>query len=475
MNAVQSLAHFIPESILIVTGFLILVLDLFSKPKRWLGWLALAGTTGALAYAAATIPGNTLPLFYGYFTIDPFSVFFRITALVIITVTILMALAHKGTPPKQEGELYALLAFIGTGLILMAASTNLLMIFISIEFVSLTSYILAGFEKHEGASNEASLKYLLFGSVASATMLYGMSLLFGLTGSVELNGIRDALAGCGNTGPLLLIAMALLFVGLSFKISAAPFHMWAPDVYTGAPTPIAGFLTVGPKAMGFAILLRVLFIALPALQKEWSSLFAVLSALTMTVGNIAAVSQTNIKRLLAYSSIAQAGYILMGIAAANAIGLEGILFYIAAYALTNLGAFTIVIVVVNQSKSEEISSFAGLAKRSPFIAASLAVFFVSLAGIPPLAGYFGKVLVFAGVIEQKLVALAVIAAVNSAIAAFYYFKVVKEMYLTEPADSVPAERPFPAVLATAIAFLAIAAIGIFPAPLLHWASRSLIF
>jgi len=475
MTAVQSLSHFIPESVLIATGFLVLILDLFSKPKRWLGWLTLAGTLGALGWAVATIPGETLPLFYGYFTIDPFSIFFRIIAFGIITITILISLAHKQTPPRQEGELYALLAFIGTGLMMLAASTNLLMIFISIEFVSLTSYILAGFEKHEGASNEASLKYLLFGSVASATMLYGMSLLFGLTGTIELNGIRNALATGGNAGPILLIAMSLLLVGFSFKVSAAPFHMWAPDVYTGAPTPIAGFLTVGPKALGFAVLLRVLFTALPALQNEWSTIFAVLSALTMTIGNIAAVSQTNIKRLLAYSSIAQAGYILMGVAAASTIGLEGILFYVAVYALTNLGAFTVVIVVSNQFKNEEIRSFAGLAKRSPFFAASLAVCFISLAGIPPLAGYFGKVLVFAGVIEQKLITLAVIAAVNSAVAAFYYFKVVKEMYLSEPADPAPLQKSFPATLAIVIAFLAIAVLGIFPAPLLHWASHSLIF
>lgn len=476
MNALDSLKYFTPELILTATGFLVLAFDLVSRSKRWLGYLSLAGVLCALTSALMQIPGKPLPLFYGFFEIDPLSVFFRILALGILGITILMALSHKGIPPSQEGELYALLPFIGIGLAMMAASVNLLMIYISIEFVSLTSYILAGFQKKDLFSNEASLKYLLFGSVASAAMLYGISLLFGLTGTLDLANINVMLLGrSGGSAALLLIAVSLFFIGLAFKISAAPFHMWAPDVYTGAPTPIAGFLTVGPKALGFAILLRVLFTALPVLGKECSLLFGVLSALTMTVGNVLAVSQNNIKRLLAYSSIAQAGYILMGIAAANTIGKEGILFYIAAYALTNLGAFTVVIIASNNFDTEDIRSYAGLGKRAPFLAAALTFYFVSLAGIPPIAGYFGKVLVFAGAIEQNLVALAVIAAVNSAIAVYYYFRIVKEMYLAEPADVAPVVKPIPALIAVAVTFAGVILLGIAPSPLLHWVSRSLFF
>jgi len=472
VNVLDSLRLFLPEVILISTGFLVLFLDLFSPSKKWLGYLTLAGIIASAFFVR--MPASPEPLFFGFFRVDLYSVFFKFAALGIVAITVLMSLAYEGIPAKQEGELYGLLAFLGTGLILMGSASNLLMIFISIEFVSITSYIFAGFQKHDKRSNEASLKYLLFGSVASGVMLYGMSLIFGLTGTIELTGMRDEIARLGSM-PLLLLALTLLLVGFAFKISAAPFHMWAPDVYTGAPTPVAAFLTVGPKALGFAILIRVLLTSFASLIGEWRIILATLSALTMTVGNVIAVSQTNIKRLLAYSSIAQAGYILMGVAVSTQIGLSGVLIYLVAYALTNLGAFTVVIIAANNFKTEEIDSYAGLGKRAPFLALALTVFFISLAGIPPVAGYIGKFFVFAGVIQGGLFALAVIAAINSAIALYYYFKVVKQMYFTEPLDSTPIKNPFPLMTALWITFVGVLILGIFPAPLIEFARVSLSF
>jgi len=473
VNAIESLHHFIPQIILIATGFLILVADVFGAPKRALGWTALAAI--ALALFSLRFPVSPLPLFFGFFRVDGFSVFFSYAALIITGLTLLLALAFKGISERQEGELYAIMIFLSLGLILMASSTNLLMIFLAIEFVSISSYILVGYQKDVKASNEASLKYLLFGSVASAVMLYGMSLVFGLTGSIDLVGIREALTMATAHSPLFMIAFCFLLVGLAFKISAAPFHMWAPDVYTGAPTPVTAFLTVGPKALGFAVLLRVLYTAFPIFEGHWSVLIAIISALTMTVGNVIAVSQTNIKRLLAYSSIAQAGYILMGVAAANHLGFGGILYYLAAYALTNLGAFAIVIIASNNFKNDEIESYAGLSKKSPFLAIALTLFFISLAGLPPLAGYIGKFLVFASVIQDGLIPLAVIAALNSAIAVYYYFKVVKQMYFTEPANDKALVIATPAMATVLIAFVAIILLGIFPAPLIQLVTDTMSF
>jgi NADH-quinone oxidoreductase subunit N len=473
MNALESLPWFLPELILIGAGFLILLADLVLPAKKFLALIALAAIAGAAC--AIRAPETPLPLFYGYFVLDSYSVFFKLVSLFIVAITILMALSYVGIPSRQEGELYALLSFLAVGLIMMGSSTNLLMIFLSIEYVSILSYVLAGFQKFDRASNEASLKYLLFGSVASGAMLYGMSLLFGLTGTIELEGIRTAIVEGPISPTLLLVAASLVLVGLSFKISAAPFHMWAPDVYTGAPTPVTAFLTVGPKALGFAVLLRVLLTSLTALKSEWSMILAGISALTMTVGNLLAISQTNIKRLLAYSSIAQAGYILMGVAVSNAIGLEGVLVYLVAYALTNLGAFVIVILAGNQFKTDDIESYAGLAKRSPFLAVALTLFFISLAGIPPLAGYIGKFFVFASAIEGGFIALAVIAAVNSAMAAYYYFKVVKQMYFAEPRDPGPVAQPIPLAVALMVTLVGILLLGIYPLPLIALAQASLSF
>jgi NADH-quinone oxidoreductase subunit N len=306
-------------------------------------------------------------------------------------------------------------------------------------------------------------------------MLFGMSLLFGLTGEIDLNLIEPIAAASSFSPALVVTAFFLTVAGFAFKISMAPFHMWAPDVYEGAPTPVTAFLTVGPKALGFAVFFRFLHTNFTSLHEEyWGPLLDALSKLTMTIGNVVAISQTNIKRLLAYSSIAQAGYILMGLAVSNWMGLLGVLIYLVAYAFTNLGAFICVIMASNNLGSDEIEAYGGLSERSPFLAMSLTLFLLSLAGIPPLAGFIGKYYVFSSAMEGGFYTLAIVAALNSAVAAFYYFKVVRHMYLM-PAGNAEPLAPSPFLFAAVVLTLfATVALGLFPAPLIAFVQRALI-
>lgn len=472
MNPLDSLRFFWPEMWLVGGAFFVLLLDLFIQNKKALG-LATLGILAVAAYSAY-LPPEPYPLFFGFFELDSLTHFFRYTALGIIAVTVLASLAYKPiTQTPYQGEYYALFLFMALGLILMAASVNLLMIFISIEFVSILSYLLVGFLKKDARSKEAAIKYLLFGSIASGIMLYGMSLIFGASGSLDLPVIQNHLSK-PEFSQLTLVASLLFLVGLGFKISMAPFHLWAPDVYEGAPTSVTAFLTVGPKALGFAVLIRVMALAFPWLLSQWGPVITALSILTMTVGNISAIAQTNIKRLLAYSSIAQAGYILMGIATFTETGISGVLIYLLAYAFTNLGAFTVVMIISNQLGNDEIDSYAGLSERSPFLAASLTIFLLSLAGIPPLAGFLGKFFVFSSAIEAGFITLAVAAALNSAVAAFYYFKVVRLMYLVSPASKEPIVHPAPLAAALFLMLLGTFVMGIVPVPFITWVKQMLL-
>ncbi|MBI2167817.1 MAG: NADH-quinone oxidoreductase subunit N [Candidatus Omnitrophica bacterium] len=474
MDAVTSLTYFVPELILLGTAFAALLLDLFIPKKEVVGLTGLAGVLAALAFARC--PADAYPLFYGFFLLDPFSFFFKVAALLIVAVTLLAFLAYR---PRTEsvsfpGEFTVLFLFMAFALILMGSSNNLLMIFLSLEFVSVLSYLLTGFLKKDSHSKEAALKYLLFGSVASGTMLYGMSILFGLTGAIDLNVIHESLVSTAVPQGLVLTSLFLILVGLGFKISMAPFHMWAPDVYEGALTPVTAFLTVGPKALGFAVLVRLLHTSFLHLQSEWSAVLVALSILTMTLGNVVAISQTNIKRLLGYSSIAQAGYILMGLAVSNEIGIRGVLVYLIAYAFTNLGAFLCVILVSNHCGTDEIDSYAGLSEKSPFLAFALTVFLLSLAGIPPLAGFIGKFYVFSSAIQGQFITLAVAAALNSAVAAFYYFKVVRLMYLAPAPSREPVAHPAFLLIPLWIALIGTVVMGVFPNLFIQFVERSLI-
>lgn len=471
MGIRESLHFFLPETFLLLGAFTVIFLDLFLKNKKAIGLLSILILAGTFALAKA--PAVAQPLFFGFFTLDAFTHYFRLLALGIVAFTLLISLGYKRLDQNISGEYYALFLFMAFALTLVAASTNLLMIFMSIEFVSIVSYLLTGFLKKDPRSKEAALKYLLFGSLASGTMLYGMSLLYGISGSLELTVIQEAVKVQGFQSAAM--ASLLFFcVGLGFKISMAPFHMWAPDVYEAAPTPVSGFLTVAPKALGFAVFLRVLATAFLALGVRWQPLLIIFSILTMTVGNFMAVAQTNVKRLLAFSSVAQAGYIMMGMAMFNDLGLTGVLLYLMAYAFTNLGAFAVVTAAGNTLESDELQSYAGLSKRAPFLAAAFTLFLISLAGLPPFAGFIGKFFVFSATIQAGFYKFAIVAALNSAVAAFYYFKVVKMMYLSEPIQDGPVAQTPLFVFAISLLLVGIFALGLYPQPFIHFVKGMLL-
>lgn len=459
MNAIESLKYFIPELILLGGAFAAFTLDFFVKQKKVVGQFSLLVIV--LAFCLVKAPAQPLPLFFGLFHLDAFAHFFRYLALAAVGVTILTSLGYTPIQKRYAGEFYGLFLFMAFALILVAAANNLLMIFLAVEFVSLISYLLVGFLRNDPKSKEAAIKYLLFGSVCSAVMLYGMSLLYGAAGSLDLTAIGNALLEPAFK-PLAITAVLFFFVGLGFKVSMAPFHMWAPDVYEGAPTPVTAFLTVAPKALGFAVLIRVLDMIFLNFRDLWSPVLVILSILTMTIGNITAVSQSNIKRFLAYSSIAQAGYILMGLAVFTILGRGAILIYLLAYLLTNLGAFAVVLFVGGETQSDSLDSYAGLSQRSPMAAAMLTIFLLSLAGLPPLAGFIGKYYVFAAAIQAKFITLTIFAAVNSVVAAYYYFRIIRLMYLTPPAGPAFAAPSKALTIALWVLFVSVVAMGVFP-------------
>lgn len=465
ITAIDSLKYFIPELWLIAGAFIILGLDLALENKKILAPATFLFLIIAFIFGYPA-PKETLGLFSGFFYMDGFSHFFRMIAIGVVAITVLLSMSYVPLKKAYEGEFYALMLFMAFALDLIGASKNLLMIFLSIEFVSILSYLLVGYDKTDHRSKEAAVKYLLFGSVASGMMLYGLSLLFGISGGIELADVQKAFAA----GPNLAVAFTsclLILTGIGFKISMAPFHLWAPDVYEGAPTPVTAFLTVGPKALGFAVLIRVLVFAFPSLEFLWVKIIVILAIATMTIGNVIAISQTNIKRLLAYSSIAQAGYILMGIAVFSKLGMSAVLYYLLAYAFTNLGAFAVTLAVTNDHGSNDLEAFKGLSKRSPGLALAMTVFLLSLAGIPPLAGFIGKFYVFAGALENGFYLLAIAAAINSAIAVFYYFKIVRMMYLVESEKDSAVPKAVSLSAALLFLFAGTVILGIFPVPFIR--------
>ena len=470
MKALESLHFFLPELFLVCGAFIALAADLLVHNKKTIATLSLLTLAGALGLCF--IPQTGHYLFGGLLVLDNFTHFFRILAISIMLISVLISWAYKEMNTLYEGEYYCLILFMTFALLLMASALNLLMIFLAIEFVSVLSYILTGFLKTDPKSKEAALKYFLFGSLATGVMLFGMSLLFGATGSLDLVVIGKILAG-NHYLPITIFSLLLVITGLGFKISSVPFHMWAPDVYEAAPTPVSALLTVAPKALGFAVLIRFLGTFL-WMESKWQPLMVLLSILTMTLGNLVAISQTNIKRLLGYSSIAQAGYMLIGIATFNSWGILGIMVYLTSYTLMNLGAFAVIIAVSNSLGTDDIQSYAGLSKRSPVLAGFFAVFLLSLAGIPPTAGFIAKLYLFSSAIEAKQVLLVIAAAINSVIAAFYYFKIIKLMYLSHATHEEPIKHAAPLTLALALLFAGTLFLGIYPAPFLQFA-KSMLF
>ncbi len=482
MTVSQILALLSPQLVLLLAGLLVLTLDLVwgEERKGWLPYVALLGLVGTLV-ATIALWGRQETLFEGVFVVDPFALFFQLVAVLATGLVILTSLGYFEGRTPYRGEFYSLLLFAGLAITLMAAATDLIMIYIAIEMLSIASYILTGFLRQDHKSNEAAIKYFLYGAAASAAMLYGMSFLYGTTGTTNLAQIAAVLSG-GLTGSLsvvVLSAVVLLLVGFGFKVSAVPFHQWAPDVYEGAPTPFTAFLSVASKAAGFAVLLRVFLTALPNLDVDWVALVAALSIVTMTLGNLVAIFQKNIKRMLAYSSIAQAGYILIGLVCWNSQqavgefgGISGVLFYLLAYLFTNLGAFTVVIAVERATGSNEIADYAGLMRRNPWLAVALGVFFLSLVGIPPTGGFLGKLLIFSAAIRLQYFALAIIGVINGVISLYYYYGVMRQAFFFSAEDETPIVVSPSLRVALAVTLIMTLGIAIFAQPFIRLAVES---
>jgi NADH-quinone oxidoreductase subunit N len=462
----------LPELILSVFGMAVMLLEPVldeGQSQKLLGGIALVGgvlSTVASVYQAR-YPGYA---FWNMVRVDGFSVFFHVLVTAIATVVILTSYEYMRVQRIRAGEYYALILFGTVGMCLMSSAVELVLIFIALEISSISTYILAGFRRKEASSSESSLKYFLLGSFATAFFLYGVALMFGATGSTNIDRISTALKAT-PVPALAYVAVALMFVGLGFKVASAPFHVWTPDVYEGAPAPIVGLMSTGPKAAAFAVLLRILFEA-NAPGRVW--LIWVSAALSMTLGNLGALVQNNVKRLLAYSSIAHAGYLLMAFAAVGQTGISAAMFYTAAYAAMNVGAFAVVSHFANAGeKYVTLDDYAGLGRRSPILAGTLTIFLLSLIGIPITGGFFAKFYVFGAALQAHLVWLTIIGLINSAIGAYYYLRILVMMYMREGREEVPVTR-IPAGLGTALALSAAATVylGVFPGRLLDFALRS---
>jgi NADH-quinone oxidoreductase subunit N len=463
-----------PPLIVIAAALLVLLADLVVADKRLLGYLALLGVVAAAIVSLALWASAPLA-FQAMAVSDGYTLFFNLIFLTTAALSLLAAIDYLERKDMQRGEYYALLLFSTSGMLFMAAATDLIVVFLGLEIMSVALYILAGFNRGQFASIEAAMKYFILGAFASAFFLYGAALTYGATGTTNLAQIGAWLAGGGGIprDPMALTGLGLLLVGFAFKVAAVPFQWWTPDVYQGAPTSVTAFMSVGAKGAGFAALLRVLFSAFsPAFTGDWMIAAAILAALTMTAGNLAALAQKDIKRMLGYSSIAHAGYILVGVAAGNADGVRGVLFYLLAYAFMNVGAFAVACAVERRGEfSSTLADYAGLGRQQPLLAAAMAVFMLSLTGIPPLVGFWGKLYVFRAAVEADMTWLAILGVLNSAISAFYYLGVLVQMYMREPAPAAEGEsQPAPLNLGTAIgasvllAALVTVALGVWPAP-----------
>ncbi|MFP4641962.1 MAG: NADH-quinone oxidoreductase subunit N [Dehalococcoidia bacterium] len=446
-----------PELSLLILAAVVVFLDLIFHRKTILPVVSVLGLLVPLGFTIS-LWGTNQTAFNGMLAVDNFSLFFKFVFIGIAIMIIMSSTDYIHKLDRLRGEFYALILLSALGLILLAATRDLISIYVSLELSSMSLYALVTFLR-DRKSTEAGVKYLLLGAIASAVLLYGMVITFGMTGTTSLAIIGKTVADVGLNEPALLLGIILIAAGFGFKIAAVPFHMWVPDVYEGAPTPITAYLSVASKAAGFAVIVRIFFTAFGQaewLVTDWSILFGVLAAITMTVGNVIAIWQKNIKRLLGYSGIAQAGYLMVGLAAANASGQSGVLFFLAAYSLTNLGAFITVIAISNKIQSDEIGDFSGMIKRAPILAAVLAVCLISLTGIPPTAGFMGKLLVFKSAMDAGLLWLVIIAVVNSVISAFYYFNIIKTMFLGE----APSQEPVPSTGALRFT-LVVSVIGVF--------------
>ncbi len=471
----------LPEIVLTIFGLLIMFLEAVLRPdqKKIFGPLTIIGLAVALgaAVSAGGAPGGA---FHDMLVVDGFATFFRVLVIGVGLLAVFSSIEYLEREKSNGGEYYALILFSIVGQSIMVSANELIMVFIGLEISSIASYVLAGYLRDDSRNNESALKYFLLGSFATAFLLYGVAWIYGLTGSTNLFMIRQALASA-SAPPIALtgVAAALMFVGFGFKISAAPFQVWAPDVYQGAPAPVSAFLSVGPKAAAFAILVRVFMTAFGPIAARWEPIIWVCALATMIVGNFAAIQQSNIKRMLAYSSIAHAGYVLVAVAANSEIGSAAVMFYLAAYAVTNIGAFAVVTHVARKGeKYVGIEDFAGLSQRQPAMAAMLTIFLLSLIGVPLTGGFFGKFYIFKAALDSHLIWLTVLGLLNSAVAAYYYLRILVVMYMKDSDEKgealADASRPAGAALQFAVyaAAFGTLVLGIFPGWVLDFANRA---
>jgi NADH-quinone oxidoreductase subunit N len=453
----------LPEILIIILAGFVLAFDAVWKPevKRSLGWMTAGGLLLVMVVSLlfSRPPDESRLVFGGMIQQDWLSFAFTLLFIFAAAITALFAMDMKGV--GQKGEFYVLMLVSTVGMCLMASSADIIMLYLAIETTSIPMYILAGFMTNDEKSTESGFKYLLFGAAASTIMLYGFSLLYGFTGSTNIHQIAESFYAPEFPQIAIIGSLLLILVGFGFKISMFPFHFWAPDIYEGAPTPIAGFLSTASKAAGFVVLLRVLVtVFTPSATPEWNNLLAIIAVLTMTIGNVLALAQKNIKRLLAYSSIAHAGYLLIGVVALSQLGITSVVFYLIAYIITNLAAFGIVMTFSLVVGSDEISAYSGLSRRKPGLALAMLVAFLSLAGMPPLAGFMGKLFVFAAAVKVDMVWLAFIGVLNSIVGLYYYLTVLKHVYLFRSDDEdkpLAISRPYS--IALTILILGIILVG----------------
>ncbi len=462
-----------PVLVLSVFAMLVLVLDLWGgRNKSLLVFTSLVGLlmTAISAFAKHPIPAYS---FNDSYIVDHMSLFFICIFTISSALAILLSVEYNEREGIQAGEYYALILFCTVGMILLASSTDMIMIFLGIEIISICLYVLAGIRRNDHRSNEAALKYFLLGAFATGFLLYGMTLVYGSTGSTNLFKIAEFVQNpSAQSSPLLLMGLVLLVIGFGFKVASAPFHMWAPDVYQGAPTPVTAFMAVGPKAAAFAAFFRVFAEAFPEMSSSWEILLSIIAVLSMIVGNLGAIMQTNIKRMLAFSSVSHAGYILMAVIAKSSLGSSSMLFYMLTYAFMTFGVFGIIIILGRKGEENlEIQNYAGLAYKHPLIALSMTIFLLSLGGLPPFAGFVAKFYLFSAAIQEGLLTLVIIAVLNSAISFYYYLKIVVFMYMKEPEAEFNISLTPMTLFVVLIGVIGTIQLGIFPNAIITLASH----
>jgi NADH-quinone oxidoreductase subunit N len=468
----QDIGAIIPELELAIFGMFLLIFDLMVKTKRRLGYIALAGIAVS-AYFLFRLWGVQFTAYGGALILDPFSVFFKAIFLIAAALSIAISLKYLDIERENHGEYYALILFSTMGMMFMAGAVDLVTLYIGLETMAIATYVLVGFLRSNQRSNEASMKYFLLGAFSSGILLYGMSLLYGIAGSTRFDDIAEALSRRPLTDPISMMAMITLAAGMFFKIAAVPFHQWTPDAYEGAPSSITAFMSVAVKAASFAMMVRVFMIAIYPLQPRWVTVMSAVSILTMTVGNIAAITQSNVKRLLAYSSISHAGYILIGFIAGNETGLTAVALYLLIYTFTNIGAWALIVALRRKDViGEHIDDMAGLFFKHPTAAVLMLIFLLSLAGIPPTAGFIAKYYLFAAAIETGHNVLAVIAVLNAAISLYFYFRIVVSMFMRDATEKTGMTFAPGVKFALGVAIIVTMVIGIYPDPFIAFARHA---